>query len=214
MKIRNTTDGDQVVLDEDNNVIKIIRNSRTPSPPLTENRRIKINSREPRTLYYETSDGHLVARPTKNHSLHKSNKEFVYAEDEPAKSVRRVILDPKTGNQETVYEKDKPKKQPRQKYVVKKRQSEIAEDSDDEDEQQEPQYVQVAQRRTGPTQAVTKQESPTKYVMIRKKVDSEPVYAETSSVPTTKNHRRLVYESPTKNATTKYVYSTDPKYYK
>jgi hypothetical protein len=80
MKIRNTTDGDQVVLDEDNNVIKIIRNSRTPSPPLTENRRIKINSREPRTLYYETSDGHLVARPTKNLFMRKMNQQKVCEE--------------------------------------------------------------------------------------------------------------------------------------
>ncbi len=181
---------------------------------MIESRRIKIRPREPQTLYYETPDGHIVARPPKNHSLRKSNKDFVYAEDEPTKVVRKVIVDPKTGNQETIYEKDKPKKQPRQKYVIRKRSTEIAEDSDDEDEQQQqPQYVQVVQRRTVPTQVV-KQEAPTKYVMIRKKVDPEPVYAVAPSILATQNNRRIVYQSPPKNSTTKYVYATDGKYYK
>ena len=183
---------------------------------MIENRRIKIRPREPQTLYYETPDGQIITRPPKNHSLRKSNKDFVYAEDEPTKVLRKVIVDPKTGNQETIYENNKPKKQPRQKYVIRKRSTEIAEDSDDEDEQQQqqqPQYVQVVQRRTVPTQVV-KQESPTKYVMIRKKVDSEPVYAVASSLPTPQTNRRIVYQSPTKNSTTKYVYTNDGKYYK
>jgi hypothetical protein len=135
--------------------------------------------------------------------------DFVYAEDEPTKVLRKVIIDPRTGNQQIIYEKDKPKKQVQPKYVIRKHTNEIPIDSDNEDEQQ-PQYVQVVQRRTVP-----KQEAPTtKYVMIRKKADTEPIYAAESSVPTAKTNRRIVYETPIKKASNSYVYSTNGKYYK
>jgi hypothetical protein len=51
-------------------------------------------------------------------------------------------------------------------------------------------------------------------MMIRKKADSEPVYAVESAVPTVKTNRRIVYETPTKKSSTSYVYSTNGKYYK
>jgi hypothetical protein len=203
-------------------VIKIIRNSRTPTPPYVENRRQRTRPREARTVYYETPDGHLVTRSSLNPPLTRSKDDFVYAEDEPAKVVRKVIVDPRTGNRETIYEKEKPKKQVvQQKYVIRQRPSEVAVDSDnddDEDEQQQqqqPQYVQVVQRRTVPKQEAPPPPPPTtKYMMIRKKVDSEPIYAPSSSVPTVKTNRRIVYESPPKKSSTTYVYASNGKYYK
>lgn len=50
--------------------------------------------------------------------------------------------------------------------------------------------------------------------MIRKKVDTEPMYAAQSSVPTTKSNRHIVYETPTKKPSTTYVYASNGKYYK
>jgi hypothetical protein len=202
--------GEPVVLDEDDNVIKIIRNARAATPPLMENRRLRVRPHESRTLYYATSDRHLVARPSKNYATVKTN----YAEDDPSKLIRRVILDPRTGNQETIYDRDKPKKPHRQKYIVRKYANEIPVDSNGEYEQQR-QYVEVVQRRTVPTPAIAKQEiSSKKYVMIRKKVDSEPVYAVASSIPAVKTNRRIVYETATKKPSPTYVYSSDGKFYK
>ncbi len=54
----------------------------------------------------------------------------------------------------------------------------------------------------------------TRYMMVRKKVDSEPVYAVQPSIPTMRTNRRIVYESPTKKSSTSYVYATNGKYYK
>jgi hypothetical protein len=212
MKTRNTTTGDQVVLDEDNNIIKVIRRTRsptTPPPPIVENRQHRIRPRESRTVYYETSNGHLIAQPRRNQPSTKSKNDFVYAEEEPTKVVRKIIIDPRTGDQETTYENDKPKKQVQQKYVIRKHTSEIPVDSDNEYEQQ-PQYVQVVEHRTVPKQEAP----PTKYMMVRKKVDSEPVYAVQSSIPTGKNTRRVVYEAPTKKSPATYIYSSSGKYYK
>jgi hypothetical protein len=51
--------------------------------------------------------------------------------------------------------------------------------------------------------------------MIRKKVDNEPVYAAaSSSIPASKNVRRIVYESPPKKTLPTYVYTSNGKYYK
>ena len=117
----------------------------------------------------------------------------------------------------SVYEKEKIKKSPK-RYVVRQRPSELPIDSDEEYESprhRQPQYVQVVQRRAMPPQPVVmKKEPSTKYVMIRKKAESEPVYAVTSSVPVVKGSRRIVYETPAKDSTTKYVYASDGKYYK
>jgi hypothetical protein len=210
--------GEPVVLDEDDNVIKIIRNARAPTPPLMEHRRLRVRPHESRKLYYATSDRHLVARPSKNYATVKTKNDLVYAEDEPSKLIRRVILDPRTGNQETIYDRDKPKKPHRQKYIVRKYPNEIPVDSDGEYEQQQnpkPQYIEVVQRRTIPTPAVAKGEILSKkYVMIRKKVDSEPVYAVASSIPPVKTNRRIVYETATKKPSPTYVYSSDGKFYK
>jgi hypothetical protein len=211
MKIRNTTTGEQVVLDEDNNVLKIIRNNRTPTPPpIIETQRRRARPRESsRTFYYETSDGHLTTRSSKNPSTRRTKNDFVYAEDEPTKILRKIIIDPETGDQETIYEKEKPKKQAQTKYVIRKPPSEELAESENEYEQHS-QYIQVVPRRAAP-----KPEAPTtKYVMIRKKVDSEPVYTATSSIPASKTTRRIVYESPPKKPLPTYVYATNGKYYK
>jgi hypothetical protein len=50
--------------------------------------------------------------------------------------------------------------------------------------------------------------------MIRKKVDSEPVYTAASSIPASTKSRRIVYESPPKKTEPTYVYTTNGKYYK
>jgi hypothetical protein len=111
IKIRNTTTGEQVVLDEDNNVLKIIRNSRTPTPPpIIESQRRRTRPRESRALYYETSDGHFTTHSSKNLSVRREKNDFVYAEDEPTKVLRKTIINPRTGAHETIYEKEKPKK--------------------------------------------------------------------------------------------------------
>ncbi|CAF4389595.1 unnamed protein product, partial [Adineta steineri] len=48
LKMRRTSNGDPVVLDEDDNVIKIIRNARSPTPPpVIKNRSVKIRPRQP-----------------------------------------------------------------------------------------------------------------------------------------------------------------------
>ncbi|CAF0744670.1 unnamed protein product [Adineta steineri] len=217
LKMRRTSNGDPVVLDEDDNVIKIIRNARSPTPPpVIKNRSVKIRPRQPQTLYYETSDGQFVTQPPKNHTIIKPRTELVYRDDEPTKLLRKLIIDPRTGDQETIYE-NKPQKQHRKKYIVRKQINESPLDSDDEDGQQiQPQYVHAVQRQPLPIQTIIKQEKPTsKYVMIRKKVDSEPVYGlSSSSIPTLKNNQRIVYETPTKKPSATYVYSTSGKYYK
>ncbi|CAF1098471.1 unnamed protein product [Adineta ricciae] len=219
IKVRNTANGEPVILDEDDNVIKIVRNVQTPTPPPVayENRRVKHRSHEPlRTVYYETPDGRLIAQPANIHSFSKPKTELIYTDRDPTKLLRKVIIDPRTGEQETIFE-DSPKKHHRKKYVVRKQiNNESPVESDGDDEQQS-QYVQVVQRQTAPTQVVTKPEKPgTKYVMVRKKVDSEPIYAVPPlSRPAVNSHRRIVYETATsrKPATT-YVYSADDKYYK
>lgn len=181
---------------------------------MVQNRIVRVRPRESRTLYYETPDGRLIARPAKNQTVVKPKPDIVDTDDEATKLVRRVILDPKTGDQETIYDKEKEKKHHRQKYIVRKYPNEVPVDSEGEYEQQ-PQYVQVVQRRTMPTQVAAQQEMPSpKYVMIRKKVDSEPVYAAAPSMPTARTSRRVVYETATKKPSTTYVYASDGKYYK
>ena len=215
-------DGEQVVLDEDNNVLKVIRSSRSPPPPstttttLVQNSRVRVRPRKPETFYYETPDRHLIARSSGNHSLARSKNDFVYAEDEPTKVMRRVIVDPRSGERETIYAKEKPKKQVQQKYIIRRRTTEVPTETEndyeqDQEQEQQPQYVQVVERRTVPKPEA----SPTKIVMIRKKVDDEQVQ-ETSnaSIPASKMVRRIVYETPTKKPAPTYVYATNGKYYK
>lgn len=200
-----------MVLDEDNNVLKIIRNSRSPPTTIVENPRVRVRPSKPRTLYYETPDGHLLARSSGNHSLTRPTADFVYAEDEPTKVLRKVIVDPRTGEREMIYAKEKPKKTVQQRYVIRKRATDLPIETENDYEQQQPQYVQVVERRAAP-----KVEAPTtKYMMIRKKVDGEQVYtAPPSSIPASKTVRRIVYETPTKKTPPTYVYATNGKYYK
>lgn len=199
-----------MVLDEDNNVLKIIRNSRSLPPTIIENPRLRVRPPKPRTLYYETPDGQLITRSSGNHSLTRPTTDFVYAEEEPTKVLRRVIVDPRTGERQMVYAKEKPKKPAQQRYVIRKRATDLPIETENDYEQQ-PQYVQVVERRAAP-----QVEAPTtKYVMIRKKVDAEEVSAApSSSIPASKTIRRIVYETPTKKTPPTFVYATNGKYYK
>ncbi|CAF0818512.1 unnamed protein product [Rotaria sp. Silwood1] len=215
IKIRNTHDGEQIILDEDDNIIKIIRNTRTPTPPTVENRRLRIRRHEPRTVYYETPDGHLIARPPKNYDLVKKKSEYVYLADEPTKVLRKVIIKPMINDYETIYEKDRHKKHSPQKIMMRKPVNEIPVETDNDHEQkQQPQYMQVVRRRAVPKEVIPKKESPTKYVIIRKKLHSEPVYETSSPIPAVTTNRRIVFEEPIKKTSTKYVYATNGKYYK
>jgi lipoprotein-anchoring transpeptidase ErfK/SrfK len=126
--------------------------------------------------------------------------------------MKKVIIDPRTGDRETIYEKDKPKKQ--QKLFLRQRPAEILIDSDDSDEQQQAQYVRVVKHRTIPTEVLPRYEPSPKYVMIKKRSDSNPVYALTSKMPAIKTSRRIVYEVPPKKPLTTYIYPTNGKYYK
>ncbi|CAF3345787.1 unnamed protein product [Rotaria socialis] len=212
IKIRNTTSGEQIVLDEDDNILKIIRHPRTPTPtpPLLEKRRHKYRHREPRTVFYETSDGQLIARPPKRHESRRRKSEYVYVDNDSPKVVRKVIIDPRTHEQEIIYEKEKPKKSSVQKVKIRKPVNEIIVDPDD-DYEQEPEYVKIVRRPVQRTVIENKQPS-TKYVMIRKKVEPESSF--TLATPPISTNRRVVYASPPKKSPTKYVYSIDGKYYK
>ena len=192
--MRTTANGEQVILDEDDNIIKIIRNTRTRRPPVVEKQHLKVRPRRTRAVYYENSDGHLVARPTKNHDLKKTQFEYLQTENEPTRIMRRLVIDNRRRDQDFIYNEDSPRKLPKQKYIVR-HVNEIPIESDNEYEQQEqPRYVHMVQRPTVP-----KQTAPTKYLIIRKKIDSKPTYAVKSSVPTVKSNRRLIYETSTKN---------------
>lgn len=147
----------------------------------------------------------MVSRPHKKH-VETKKTQIVYADDEPTRVIKKVIIDPRTGAREVLYEKEKPKR--RQKYYMRPP-AEVLIDSDDEDDQVQMPYVKLVKPRRAPVE-----DSMSKYVMIKKKADSEPIYSLTSRMPPIKSHRRIVYESPTKKSSTTYVYATDGKYYK
>ena len=198
----------------------MIRSARTPTPPqVVEPRRVRVRRHHPETRvqYYETADGQIIARSPRKASVARHKEEVVYSDDEPTKVIRKLVIDPTVKETNSIYEKEIMKK-PHKKYVIRQRAAELPVDSDEEYEipqHRQSQYVQVVQRRAAPVGSVVlKKEPSTKYVMIRKKAESEPVYAVTSSVPMAKGARRVVYEAPGKDATTKYVYSTNGKFYK
>ncbi|CAF3534935.1 unnamed protein product [Rotaria sordida] len=214
IKIRNTSDGEQIIFDEDDNIIKIIRNKRTPTPPIVDSRRLRNRRHEPRTVYYETSDGHLITRQPNNYDLIKNKSKYVYINDEPTKILRKVIIKPTINDHETIYEKDKYTKHLPRKFKIQKHINEISVDTDTNYEKQQPQYVEIVRRRIIPREVITEKESPKKYVLVRKKLHSEPIYETTSPLPTITTNRRMVREAPTKKISTKHVYATDEKYYK
>ncbi|CAF3409072.1 unnamed protein product [Rotaria sp. Silwood1] len=211
-RMRKKLNGNQFILDEDDKIIKVIRNSRTPSPLPVEHRRLRSRPRESLPIFYETSSGHLVSRPSKKNISQTKKTQIVYVDDEPTRVIKKVIIDPRTGDRETIYEKDKPKKQ--RKCYMQQRPAELVIDSDDEDEQQPTQYVKLLKHRTVSTEVLPRREPSPKYYMIKKKTNSEPVYALTSRMPAIKTNRRVVYEVPAKKSLPTYVYSSDGKYYK
>ncbi|CAF2411402.1 unnamed protein product [Rotaria sp. Silwood2] len=212
IRTRKKTNGNQIIIDDDDSIIKIIRNSRTPSPLPIEHRRLRSRPRESQPIFYEISSDRLASRPLKKNTLRTKKTQVVYADDEPIRVIKKVIIDPRTGDRETIYENDKPKKQ--QKYYMQQRPAEILIDSDDDDEQQKTQYVKLSKRRTVSTEVLPRREPSPRYIMIKKGVDPEPVYVSTSKMPSIKTNRRVVYEVPAKKSLTTYVYSSDGKYYK
>jgi hypothetical protein len=201
-----------VIVDEDDNVIKVMRDARSPSPITPEQRRrLRHRPRESQSFFYEAPDGHVVSRPTKRSLLHTKKTQVVYADDEPTKVIKRVIIDPRTGDRETIYEKDKPKRQ--QKYYLRQQPAQVLYESDESDDQQPTQYARVVKRRPAPPEIAPRQEPPTRYVIIKKRAESDPMYAVTSRMPVIKNTRRVVYEVPSKKPLTTYIYPNG-KYYK
>jgi hypothetical protein len=134
----------------------------------------------------------------------------MYDNDTPTRVLKRVIIDPRTGDRKTIYEKDKPRRQ--QKFFLHERPAEQFIDSDDSDEQQPTQYVRTVKHRTIPTEVLPRQEP--RYFMIKKRSDSEPVYALRSKMPTIQSNRRVFHEAPSKKPITTYIYPTNGKYYK
>lgn len=185
---------------------------------MVEHRRIRIRPREPHVQYYETPDGQIVARSPRKHAVVKSRPDIVYSDEEPTRAMRKLMIDPAASEPGAYYEKEKVKKQPK-KYIVRQRTVQVPVESEDDEESphqhvQQPQYVQIVHRRAPAPQVVTKKEPSTKYVMVRRKADSDPVYAMSSNVPVAKSNRRIVYEAPAKDSNTKYVYATNGKFYK
>ncbi|CAF0781116.1 unnamed protein product [Didymodactylos carnosus] len=120
--VRKTRNGEKVLVDDDDNVIKVLRDS----TPEFERRQM---------VWYETpNERSIVREPKKKIEQSRPKIKGIYHGDESTKVVRKVIFDPTTGDKQTVYEKEKPKKQ-----VV------IQRDDSDDDEQK--QYVRVVQRR-------------------------------------------------------------------
>ncbi len=201
-----------MILDEDDNIIKVMRDVRSPSPISPDRRRLRHRPRESQSIFYEAPDGHLISRPSKKNIFHTKKTQVVYADDEPTKVIKKVIINPRTGDRETIYEKDKPKRQ--QKYYHRQRPAQILYDSDDSDDRQPPtQYVRVVKHRTIPSEILPRQEPSTRFVMIKKRSESDPVYAVTSRMPVIKSNRRIVYEVPPKKPLTTYIYPNG-KYYK
>lgn len=159
----------------------------------------------------ETASGQVVPRRSKKNTLHTKKTQVVYADDEPTKIIKKVIIDPRTGDRETIYDKAEPRKQ--QKYYLRQYPIENLISSDDDDEQPR-QYVKLVKHRTISTDALPRRDRSAKYVMIKHKADSEPVYAMTSKMPAIKAKHRVLFEAPTKKSLTTYVISSNGKYYK
>ncbi|CAF3671856.1 unnamed protein product [Rotaria socialis] len=197
LQMRKKTNGDRILTDDDDNIIKVIRHTHTPSASPVEHRRLKLRPRESQPIFYEPSSGYLVSRPSKKNILQTKRTQIDYADDEPTKIMKKVIIDPRTGYQETIYEKDQRKKQ--RKYYLRPRPTVVFNDSDDEDEQQQMQYVKLIKHRSVSEDVLSRRDPSPKYIMIKKKSNSQPVYTLTSKMPAIKNSRRVVYEASTKN---------------
>lgn len=176
-----------------------MRDARSPSPAP---RRIRHRPREAQTMFYETTDGHVVSRPMRRNFIPTRKNHVVYADDEPTKMMRKVIIDPRTGDRETIYERDRLRKQ--HKYYLQQRSLPIYDDSDDSDD---PHYAR------GKYRTVPRIEPTSKYLMVKNKPNSDPIYTYTSRMPTIKNTRRVVYDVPTKKPLTTYIYPHG-RYYK
>lgn len=143
----------------------------------------------------------------------------MYVDEESPKIIRKIIVDPRASDQDVIYEKERSRKHHSpHRLKARKPVSEVFIDGDDDYDQvdEQPEYVKIVRRRLPPPREImTKKEPPTKYVMIRKRLDSEANYRAVSppSSPIITS-RRVVYESSPKKSTTKYVYASDGKYYK
>lgn len=199
-----------MVLDEDDNVLKVIRDTRSPSISSTERRRGRHRPREARTFFYEKPNGHIVSRPAKKTNVFAKRTQVVYDNDAPTKVIKKVIIDPRTGDRETIYEKDKPKKQ--RKFYFNHRPGHIDYDSDEYEDEDPSQYVRIVKHRTIPTETITQSEPSSRYVVIKQRSNSDSIYARTTKMPAIKNPRRVVYDVPTRKPLTTYIYPHG-KYY-
>ncbi|CAF0742328.1 unnamed protein product [Didymodactylos carnosus] len=186
--VRKTTNGEKVLIDDDDNIIKVFREP-TPESNVSEGRQI---------IYYETPEGHLVTKQPKKKIIEQSHPKtkVVYRDDEPTKVIRKVIIDSMTGDRKTVYEREKPKKQ-----VIIHRDAVTTVESDDEDQQS---YVRVVQKRVDHS---PRREA--KYVIYKDQDEPQYTYPSSSSSSYGKSNR-IVYEIPKKT----YLYSASKKYYK
>lgn len=187
----------------------MIRNSRSTSPISINQPRSRYRPRNAQSVFYETPDNHIASRPLKKSSIHTKKTQIVYADDTPVKVLKKVIIDPRTGDRETIYEKDRPRKQ--QKFFLQQRPIESYIDSDDSDYQRPPaQYVRIAKNH----QNAPRHDPSAKYILLKKRTDYDPGYATTTSkMPAIKSNRRVFYEVPSKKPLTTYIYPNG-KYYK
>ena len=181
---------------------------------MVENRRIRIRPRERPVQYYESPEGQMIKRSPRKQIIVKHRDDGDFSEDEPTKIIRKIVIDPSSVPSQVVHQKNRLKKLPK-KYVVRERPTELQIDSEEDPAMVQPQYVQVIQHPGIVPTEVSRKGPRTKYVMIRKKAESEPVYSVTSSVPVVKREPRIVYDNPEKMPTnTKYIYASNDKHYK
>ena len=127
---------------------------------------------------------------------------MVYADDEPTRITRKVIIDPRTGHRETIYEKDRTRGH--HKYVVQQHPADLIYESDDED-YYDP-YGRGARHRTVPRHARSHYDPSKKYLKVRHGARSDPVYSVATKLPVLKNGRSVVYNVPTRKAISNYTY--------
>ena len=185
----------RVIVDEDDyndHGVKIIQHNRSTSPGLTDYRRSRHHPHGAQRLYYEDADGHIGTRPSRRHTFHTKKTHVLYADDEPTKVIKKVIIDPHTGERETIYEKERARKH--EKYIVQQHPADLLYDSDEDD--YDSRHVRGARHRAVPRD----------YLGSRRPIEAEPLYDWPTRMPAIRNTRRVVYDVPSRKPNTKYLY--------
>jgi hypothetical protein len=196
----------------------VIRDTRSPSPAIVEHRRVQVRPRAARTLHYEMPEIHAGIRSPRKTIIVRPRDQYIYAADQPTQVIRTRANVPRLIDSQVPYGKSIANK-PQKKYLVRQLPVDTLHDVDYNDDnedvyvqQHRPQHIQVVQKRYAAPSVVTNTQRGTKYVMLRRRADAEPIYTVQSSVPVVKGNRRIVYSNPVEDSTTKYVYSTDRKF--